>query len=143
MKRTNLFLMAVAFLIAFSAAMSSCGKYEEGPNFSLASKKGRITNTWKLAEIYDDGVKEELDADEVEILDIKKDDAFTWTHTHDDHSDIEKGTWSFDSSKEHLVLTFDDGEKEEFKILRLTKNELWVVEEHGAHKHELRFVSAN
>jgi hypothetical protein len=30
----------------------SCGKYEEGPGFSLATKKARLTGEWKL-EMYD------------------------------------------------------------------------------------------
>lgn len=35
------------FAFAILVSVSSCRKYEEGPNVSLRTKKARITNNWK------------------------------------------------------------------------------------------------
>ena len=34
-----------------SMGISSCGKYEDGPGFSLLSKKARVAGDWKVKSI--------------------------------------------------------------------------------------------
>jgi len=48
-----------AFVILIS--ISSCRKYEEGPNVSLRTKKARITNNWKYESALVNGVEVSLD----------------------------------------------------------------------------------
>ncbi len=41
-------------------SVSSCRKYEEGPNISLRTKKARVTNNWKYESAQVDGVEVSL-----------------------------------------------------------------------------------
>lgn len=52
--RYRLFLNTILFLVV-SVFFISCGKYEEGPAFSLLTKKSRITGTWETQEINNNG----------------------------------------------------------------------------------------
>ncbi|HET7819657.1 MAG TPA: hypothetical protein VFL70_10155 [Bacteroidia bacterium] len=45
-------IIFVAVLIS-STLFTSCGKYEEGPKISFASKKGRLTRKWVLEKFID------------------------------------------------------------------------------------------
>ncbi|MDR2010116.1 MAG: hypothetical protein LBQ22_06505 [Bacteroidales bacterium] len=47
MKKLSIILSAIAVI---AMLFSSCGKYEEGPSFSLATKKARLKGTWELTE---------------------------------------------------------------------------------------------
>ncbi len=54
MKRiASILLFAFAILVS----VSSCRKYEEGPNISLRTKKARITNNWRYESAQVDGVE--------------------------------------------------------------------------------------
>jgi len=54
MKRiASILLFAFAILVT----VSSCRKYEEGPNISLRTKKARITNNWRYESAQVDGVE--------------------------------------------------------------------------------------
>jgi len=50
-------------LVAFGIVMSvsSCRKYEEGPNISLRTKKARITNNWRYESAQVNGTEVSLD----------------------------------------------------------------------------------
>ena len=48
-------------IIAASAIIYSCGKYDDGPKLSLASKKGRFAGTWKVDKYLRDGVDKTSD----------------------------------------------------------------------------------
>lgn len=50
-KRITLILLTVLFIIS-----SSCGKYEDGPWFSIYSKKERATGNWRFDIVREDGV---------------------------------------------------------------------------------------
>ncbi len=64
--RKSAIILAV---IAISAVLlSSCGKYEEGPAFSLATKKARLKGTWKVSEIKMND--EVIDLSNVDITEI-------------------------------------------------------------------------
>jgi len=71
MKNTKIYLF-LSIAVIISLAISSCGKYEDGPGFSLLSKTARMTNTWELKSV--DG--ETIPAGEA-VLDLKKDGSFS------------------------------------------------------------------
>ena len=117
MKNTkNYLFLSIAVII--SLAISSCGKYEDGPGFSLLSKTARITNKWELKSV--DG---EVEAGLV-VLDLKKDGSMS---INEDGYIID-GSWEFSNDKEDLSLTFF-GEEIDLKIRRLTNKELWLENE--------------
>ena len=45
------------FAFVMVASISSCRKYEEGPNISFRSKEARITNNWRYESAQVDGVE--------------------------------------------------------------------------------------
>ncbi len=49
------------FAFAILVSVSSCRKYEEGPNVSLRTKKARITNNWKYESAQVNGNEVSLD----------------------------------------------------------------------------------
>ena len=117
MKNTkNYLFLSIAVII--SLAISSCGKYEDGPGFSLLSKTARITNKWELKSV--DG---EVEAGLV-VLDLKKDGSMS---INEDGYIID-GSWEFSNDKEDLSLTFF-GQEIDLKIRRLTNKELWLENE--------------
>ena len=126
--------LAIILTIVAATAMifSSCGKYDEGPGFSLLTKKARITGTWTLSEITENGTA--VDVTDVTLkYTLEKDGTGStvagWggmTFT----SDIE---WEFDDTKENLKIKSKNpitGEWEEewteSKIIRLTNSECWT-----------------
>ena len=114
MKNTkNYLFLSIAVII--SLAISSCGKYEDGPGFSLLSKTARITNKWELKSV--DG---EVEAGLV-VLDLKKDGSMS---INEDGYIID-GSWEFSNDKEDLSLTYF-GQEIDLKIRRLTNKELWL-----------------
>jgi hypothetical protein len=117
MKNTkNYLFLSIAVII--SLAITSCGKYEDGPGFSLLTKTARMTNKWELKSV--DG---EVEAGLV-VLDLKKDGSMS---INEDGYIID-GSWEFSSDKEDLRLSIF-GDEVDLKIRRLTNKELWLENE--------------
>ncbi|MEY4002218.1 MAG: hypothetical protein RIT07_260 [Bacteroidota bacterium] len=118
---------------------SSCGKYEEGPGISLRSKKARVVNTWVIEKYLENGV--DLTSDILPFLgsytiEYKKDETFEILND----GDREIGKWSLDSKKENLEMMYDGSTSKDLaKILRLTNDELWLVEDDGTDKYEIHY----
>lgn len=117
--KTKIFIfLNIAFISAIT--LTGCKKYEDGPAFSLNTKKARITNQWNLTEKIIDGVQYPINN---EKIDIKKDNSYviTWG------SSSETGNWEFSSDKESIIFTLNgNSSSDTYKILRLKSNELWL-----------------
>ncbi len=142
MKKLTIILAIIATTAMF---FSSCGKYEEGPGFSLLTKKARLTGTWKLIEKSTSGNSIDLSGVTVKIT-IEKDGTgkmissgsvlgVTFTNTED----LE---WEFNDSKEKLRMRSKDQGSEnwddwdESEILRLTNKECWLKADETTLKFE-------
>lgn len=118
-------LATAAILIATAGlTVSSCGKYEEGPGFSLRTKKMRLTGDWDIKEYEDsDG---DIEADNsTDFVTFDKDGTYSYTSG----SISQSGTWDFSSDKEKIKVTYTIGNtsySDESTILRLTNEELWT-----------------
>ena len=64
-------ILAGGLLTAVSVS-PSCGKYDDGPGFSLASKKSRLAGTWELEKWKSDGLTQDLSNLSLEI-ELEKD----------------------------------------------------------------------
>ena len=103
---------------------SSCRKYEEGPNVSLVSKKERVSGLWQCQTMYngDQDVTEQYpDYCSSCQYAFYKDGNGIFYH---------KGwntyfTWKFSIDKEQIIINFQDGVSETWKLLRLTNKEMW------------------
>jgi hypothetical protein len=141
-------LLALSMVAIFAMALmfSGCGKYDNGPKFSLASKKGRVVNVWKQVKQIDNGVEQAVNPDWAnESEEFTKDGKVIDTYisggvtvTNSDQ------TWAFDSKKTSIVITSASGGVSysfTYKILRLKGNELWLQFSSGANTYESHFES--
>jgi len=133
------FSVTFTFFLAAFFLLNSCGKYEEGPAFSLSSKTSRVTGIWKYDKKFINGVQTELDEFEKTVeLDIMKDGKGKAVYTII-NIDLE---WEFSSDKlkfKYRLLFSPELEAlldnmglsylknwQESEILRLTNKEFWL-----------------
>lgn len=148
MKSTLKFGLAISIIA--SSILSSCGKYEEGPKLSLASKKGRVANTWMIEKFYEDGVDKTSDYRTFaasESFEYKKDGTYTQSQTATSlfggGTDTDSGTWEFINDNEDIkTLSSEAGSTPDtMRILRLKSNEMWVKSVSGTPVAEIHFIS--
>lgn len=132
-------------LVVAALAFSSCGKYEEGPAFSLASKKSRLVNVWQLDKAFVDGQEVTLTADDKDdYIEFTKDNKVKATWVNQNQTYTLEGTWEFDDKKENIITTYaimGQTVKDTSKILRLKSKELWLEYKDGNHVHKDYYVS--
>ena len=130
MKRVKLLFVA---LFVATIALTSCGKYEEGPSISLRSKTSRITGEWKMVKQMYNGTEVALSNEEKNwVFDIQKDGKFMMKTSYGNMD----GTWEFSSDKEKLIIKqtiLGQTTTQESTIMRLTNKELILedVDEDG------------
>ena len=123
-------ILAGGLLTAVSVS-PSCGKYEDGPGFSLASKKSRLAGTWELDKLtYSNGSVADL-IGSIDVEFEKDGDYSIRTTTSDSYTYTDSGDWEFSSDKEEIEFEDNDGDNFEWEIKRLTNKELWVEDEYG------------
>lgn len=113
----------LSFFVALCAviALSGCKKYEDGPGFSLSSKKSRISGDWEFKKVIYSSV--DVTSEFIgSSWEMKKDGGFKLITD----GDIESGTWEFVSDKEAIDFDYSDGYIERYNIKRLTSKELWI-----------------
>lgn len=127
-------ILIAAFIIS-GTFLSSCSKYEEGPALSLRTKKGRITNNWKLVKYISNGVDVPLGTTTITI-DIKKDDTYSMSYG----SYTEVGTWAFSSSKEEVTFTGNaSSTADKHTIIKLKGKEFWTKQVDGTDTDEYHY----
>lgn len=125
MKHLKLSFVAVlAVLFVFSA----CSKYEEGPAFSLLTKKARITGEWQVDEVIVNGTAlTELD-DYAGTMTFEKDG----TGSYSNAGVTSETEWEFSDDKEAVKVKMKFlgvwTDWTETEILRLTNSEFWTTE---------------
>ena len=127
-KFTSIFILILFF--------SSCKKYENGPAFSLLSKKERVANTWAIQMVKENGVDKTNDYRNVfqnyKLIMDKNNMKYTLTYKLLGIADYsETGSWDLSSDKLFLVLTKDGtasspSSTSNWKILKLKEKELWI-----------------
>jgi hypothetical protein len=111
-------------LVLLSVIVVSCGKYEEGPGFSLISKKNRVTNTWVLSKVEVNGQDETPQSSSYTLkMILKEDETLSANYTVLTIPFTTTGTWAFNSDKSALILTDNSGTSTN-TILRLTNKEM-------------------
>ena len=128
-------LIAVLLVVILSVVtFESCGRYENGPEFSFRSAKSRIVGEWYLADLLVNDKHEQtlFDMESSSELTLNDDGTFLYNKVQAVKSPQELvGEWSFGEDKTELVLIQLDsinGDSERmYKITRLSKDELWLV----------------
>ncbi|MFO7923965.1 MAG: hypothetical protein R6U58_09760 [Bacteroidales bacterium] len=128
------------FLLIFSF---SCQKYDDGPWFSIYSKKERATGNWRFELVSEDGVDitEEYANQTVNML--KNGDLY-WIQGYYNTWETygPGGTWKFINDKMQIEMHFYTGVKEEFTyvwdIKRMAYADLQLERYDGDKKIEWR-----
>ncbi len=116
-------------LLTVVLLFSSCYKYEEGPRFSLLSRKARLCNEWRLEAFLDNGTDKTV-AGETTTLTIEKDGTYSISTVRNElgqlQSEFSHGTWEFQDAQGQVVMTdSEDGSIPlTFDILELRSSRL-------------------
>lgn len=112
-----------------AVVVSSCGKYEDGPNFSLLSKKSRVVGTWDMKTLTDSqtGATDNFCQNGAYCVEITmdKDNKLTQKISDGSYSYTYTGTWDFNDDKTQLIWT-TPSYTTSYEIKRLTNKELWL-----------------
>ena len=119
MKKLILSTIAIAFLA------TSCKKYPDGPEFTLLTKKERISGNWRIEQVivngYDVTNSYNLWYGSNYQLNIAKSGGYIISGNYPDH-----GTWDFVNSKDDVSFVSQEGNgTKTYKILRLEKESMW------------------
>jgi len=117
--------------LATAIGLTSCGKYEDGPNFSLLTKKQRLTGDWELkkwipyggSNMIGNGLELEIEFDKDGDFDMKLEHTYTYYGSSYTDTYNVSGEWEFSSDKEEIELDFEEGGTWEMEITRLTNKE--------------------
>lgn len=120
-------LLSASLVGAAALSVSSCGKYEDGPNFSLLTKKSRLTGDWVVKSIG----SETFINDYGLSINFDKNGSMKYTYSVGANSESYSGTWDFSSDKENLIFT-TDGDSDTLEIKRLTNKELWLDDDYSS-----------
>lgn len=117
--KSTLFLAATIITVL---NFSSCSKYEDGPKFSLRTKKARLAGDWEVVRIGNETFPQNGYSIEMEF---EKEGDFRYTYSYGTYSYSYNGEWEFASDKEDLDIIIDN-QVQTFEILRLKNDELWL-----------------
>ena len=128
------FAIILLVVLAISVAFESCGRYENGPAFSLRSARARVVGEWILTDLLVNDKHEQtlFDKESSSVLELNDDGTYSYDMMLDAKSPNEMvGQWLFGEDKTELILnqfdTINGNSEHSYKIIRLTKAEMWLV----------------
>src|ERR1043166_1402187 len=133
-------LLAISILTSIVIFSSSCKKYDDGPAFSMRSKKARVAGEWTVAQVLVN------DADQTNAFYsfypgylIILDKEGKYTERANGYPD-EHGKWEFQRNKEE-IYSLQDGATvgQTLTLLRLKNREMWVTYMIGPDKYEVHY----
>jgi hypothetical protein len=129
-------------LIAFASialyTIVSCGRYDEGSNFSLISAKNRVVNKWTLNKLEVNNVTAPSVGGGLTV-EFRKDNTFTRTITFFGVVSA-NGTWILSGDKKNILMTLTDGSILTYKIIQLKNKSLKVEEVQGNDTIRFTFI---
>ena len=118
--------------IVLVSTLMSCSKYADGPAISLRTKKERVAKTWVIKQAIRNGNDVTSDYSAYTLTLTKDGDAqlvATYVFGTATFQGNTNGTWSFESSKEHISFDYQNNDFDnKYQILRLKEDELWIRE---------------
>lgn len=137
--RTNLYLgLTVVTCLNFVA----CSKYEDGPAFSIRSKKGRITGEWEVVKLSLNGTAEPMEEGVSLSFEFEKDgdfkQNFSYSYGGSSYSYSYAGEWEFEDKSETLEITIGTY-VQELEIIELRNNSLKLKDTEGTDEYLWEF----
>lgn len=128
MKNEKTKKLAYASLAGITAmGLTACAKYEDGPSFSLRTKKSRLVGDWEVKSVSN----ETFTSDYSWSMSFEKDGTMKYTISSQGQGYSYTGKWDFTSDKEDLVISGFDGESDTVEIRRLTNKEFWFDDDNS------------
>ncbi len=126
-KMKKIFLLMGAGLLV----LASCGRYEEGPGFSLRSKKGRLAGDWKIKEITVNGAttvagEPTLPSGYDIRLSFEKNGSGVMKQIYPGQSTMESADFTWEFKDDSLIMKDSDGYRDAMRIVRLSNKDLWL-----------------
>ncbi len=118
-------LLAIIMVLALSAGLNSCKKYDDGPLISFRSKKARVINDWVIDKVMSKGVDVTSNYPEDYMLSIKEDGSFTLTSNGLSFD----GKWKFSDDKTQLIITPDVTGIDEIYLIKRLKNKEFTYDQ--------------
>jgi hypothetical protein len=121
----------VLFFFLLTIVFFACNKYEEGPSFSLRTKKHRLVNTWAIDKYYVNGSDSTVAflteyVNYIYTLNNNNSYSIKYSYNNVIQQTI-TGTWDWADGKEQLILSQTQPVATNTQnILRLKESELWV-----------------
>lgn len=128
-------------ILVFGILSFSCGKYEEGPMFTILTKKSRVVNTWEVDAYFKNNKEIELPDSLANNTREYKIDGTVIFYNHG--IDNIEGEWQFYQDKEYLLTEFkynDETYMEKARILKLKQKEMWLEVDMNDTPIEYHFV---
>jgi hypothetical protein len=108
-------LISLVFISVF--LFTSCGKYDDGPLFSIYSKTERVSGYWRFDKVVENGVNKTADF-ENQSIEIYKNNTLYWIRGYKNNNPYDPilviGVWKFKNDKENLLMIFNAGLPDEF-----------------------------
>ncbi|HHZ66128.1 MAG TPA: hypothetical protein EYN51_11645 [Flavobacteriales bacterium] len=124
-------ILFVSSLFLFS---TGCKKYDDGPLISLKSKKSRITNTWILDEVFENGIEvlSPMGIPSGEIFGVYCNEVAIIDNNNATFKFVDliiaEGNWQLINNKSKIEFNLKNGKIIHWDILKLKTKELWVQE---------------
>ena len=133
MKTQNTLLLAAAAVTVLN--FQSCGKYEDGPAFSLRSKTSRLVGEWEVVKMQGQNLPSGYEIS----MEFESDGDLTYNYSYSyygyNYNYSFSGEWEWEDNKGSIEIDIN-GYNLDFEILRLTKDEL-VMEDNSNQEWEL------
>ncbi len=110
------FKSATLLFFVLLLTVPSCKKYEDGPWFSIYSKKERATGNWRFALVREGGI-DKTEEYASQSVNMQKNGNLVWIQGYlDSHWDPygPGGTWRFIDDKNQIEMHFKYSVSEEF-----------------------------
>lgn len=118
-------ILIAIILLATTAGMYSCKKYDEGPALSLRSKNARVVNDWVLDKATNGGLDVTSSYPDVYNFNFAKDGTYTFNYNNVETT----GTWALSDKKDQLVLTDGASGTEYLFTIIMLKNKALTLEQ--------------
>jgi hypothetical protein len=121
-------------MLVSACLLSSCRKYEDGPTFTLRSKKERVINNWASPSVVRNDINE-TNFYFVYGMEFKRNGQWVWRIDRNDDTLAlaeRTGRWKLTAANTQIEITYDEidpSNSEELlflKLRRLTEDEMWV-----------------
>jgi hypothetical protein len=116
-------IISLFFAVTTLFLITSCGKFEEGPKFSLLTIKARLTGHWKLGSSTVNGIDNTSSFGPDYELDIEKNGTYKIKGVNPDD-----GKWDLGEDKDDVFFASNQpGSLEKsYRILKLKNKEMWL-----------------